>query len=76
MGYDGDKKVVIVCKNIYAVAARKMVGAVKCEYVFDVHTSNASKRLKVILPHLWRINVKTTGGFINIPVEDFYMVAP
>ncbi len=42
-------------------------------YVFDVHTSKASKILKVVL-HLWRINVKTTGGFINIPVEDFYMV--
>ncbi len=35
--------------------------------------SNASKRLKVVLLHLWRINVKMTGGFINIPVEDFHM---
>jgi hypothetical protein len=36
------KKVVIFCKNKYTVAARKMVGAVKCEYVFDVHKCKAS----------------------------------
>jgi hypothetical protein len=42
----------------------KKVGAARCEFVFDVHTSIASKRLKVVLLHLWRINVKTTGGFI------------
>jgi hypothetical protein len=49
------------------------VGAARCEYVFDVHTSKASERLKVVrtIFNLWRINVKTTGGFINIPVEDF-----
>jgi hypothetical protein len=49
----------------------KKVGAARCESVFDVHTSKASERLKVVLIHLWRINVKTTDGFINIPVEDF-----
>ncbi len=42
--------------------------------IFDVHTCKASKRLKVALLHLWHIKVKTTGGFINIPVEDFHMV--
>ncbi len=52
----------------------KKVGASRCDYVFDGHTSKDSKRLKVVLLHLWRINVKTTGGFINIPVEDFHMV--
>jgi hypothetical protein len=30
------------------------------KYVFDAHTSKASKRLKVVLLHLWRVNVKTT----------------
>ncbi len=52
----------------------KKAGVARCEYVFDVHTSKVSKRLKVVLLHLWRINVKTTGGFINIPVVDFHMV--
>jgi hypothetical protein len=40
------------------------------EYVFDVHTSKVSKEMKVVLLHLWRVNVKTTPGFINIPLED------
>jgi hypothetical protein len=52
----------------------KKVGAARCEYVFYFHTSKASERLKVVLLHLRRINVKTTGGLINIPVEDFHMV--
>jgi hypothetical protein len=43
------------------------------EYVFDVHTSKVSKALKVVLFHLWRVNVKTTRGFINIPLEDFHI---
>ncbi len=30
------------------VAQGKKVGAAWCEYVFDVHTSKASKRLKVV----------------------------
>ncbi len=34
--------------------------------------------LKVILFHLWRVNVKKTRGFINIPLEDFHIdeIAP
>ncbi len=37
----------------------KKVGAARCvPYVFDVPTSKASKRLKMILLHLWRIFVK------------------
>ncbi len=44
------------------------------KYVSDAHTSKASKRQKVVLLYLWRIDVKTTGGFINIPVEDFHLV--
>jgi hypothetical protein len=46
------------------------------EYMLDVHTSKGSKRMKVVLLHLWRINVKTAGGFIKIPVEDLHMVKP
>jgi hypothetical protein len=48
--------------------------------VFDVHTSKASKRLKVVLLllHLWRHNVKTTREFSNIPLKDFHIdkIAP
>jgi hypothetical protein len=44
-----------------------------CEHVFDVHTSEVSKKLKVVLLHLWRVNVKTTRGFISIPLGDFYI---
>jgi hypothetical protein len=47
--------------------------------VFDVHTSKAGKRLKVVLLfHLWRVNVKTTGGFICISFGDFHIdkIAP
>jgi hypothetical protein len=40
-------------------------------YVFDVHTCKVSKELKMELLHLWRIIVKTTRGFINIPLEIF-----
>jgi hypothetical protein len=34
------------------VEVRRKVGAERCEYVLDVHTSEASKRLKVVLLHL------------------------
>ncbi len=39
--------------------------------IFNVHTSDVNKELKVVLIHLWRVNVKTTRGFINIPLDDF-----
>jgi hypothetical protein len=41
--------------------------------IFYVHTSKAGKKLKVILLYLWRINVKTTGGFICISFGDFHI---
>ncbi len=44
------------------------------KYVFDAHTSKAGKRLKVVLHHLWRVNVKTTGGFICMSLEDFTQI--
>ncbi len=33
---------------------------------FDLHTSKDSERLKVVLLHLRRVNVKTISGFICI----------
>jgi hypothetical protein len=44
--------------------------------IFDVHTSKASKELKVVLLHLWRVNVKTTRGFITIRLDDFHIYKP
>jgi hypothetical protein len=41
--------------------------------IFDLHTSKARYELKVVLLHLWRVNVKTIGGFINIPLADFFI---
>jgi hypothetical protein len=41
--------------------------------IFDVYTSKARYELKVVLLHLWRGNVKTIGGFINIPLADFFI---
>jgi hypothetical protein len=38
--------------------------------IFDLHTSKARYELKMVLLHLWRVNVKTIGGFINIPLVD------
>ncbi len=41
--------------------------------VFDLHTYKARYELKVVLLHLWRVNVKSNGGFINIPLADFFI---
>jgi hypothetical protein len=41
--------------------------------IFDLHTNKAKYELKVVILHLWRVNVKTIGGFINIPLTDFFM---
>jgi hypothetical protein len=61
-----------VNRRICVVEARKKIGAERCE--FDAHTSKkASKELKVLQLHLWRVNVKTTGGFIYMSLEDFHM---
>jgi hypothetical protein len=38
--------------------------------IFDLHTSKARFELKLVLLHLWRVNVKTIGGFFNIPLAD------
>jgi hypothetical protein len=38
--------------------------------IFDLHTSNARYEPKVVLLHLWRLNVKTIRRFINIPLGD------
>jgi hypothetical protein len=39
------------------------------KYVFDAHTSNASKSLKVVLLYLWRTIVKNN-------LEDFLAYPP
>jgi hypothetical protein len=46
--------------------------------VSDVHTSKAGQRLKVVLLHLWRVNVETTGGLSYISFGDFHIdkIAP
>jgi hypothetical protein len=60
------------CKwRVTTVAAKKKVGAERCEYVFDVHVGKASKRLKLVLLYPWRANVKTTGGFYCMSFPDF-----
>ncbi len=38
--------------------------------IFDLHTSKARYELKLVLLHFWRVNVKTIGGFFNIPLAD------
>jgi hypothetical protein len=42
--------------------------------IFDLHTSKARYELKVVILQLWRVNVKTIGGFINIPLADIYHI--
>jgi hypothetical protein len=71
-----DHKTAIELFNFGLVAARKKIGAERCECLFDAHTSKASKELKVVLLHLWRPNVKTTGGFIYISLGDFQKDKP
>jgi hypothetical protein len=38
--------------------------------IFDLHTRKARSEWKVVLLYLWRVNVKTIRGFINIPLAD------
>jgi hypothetical protein len=41
--------------------------------IVDPHTSKARYELKLVLLHLWRVNVKTTSRFIHIPLADFFI---
>jgi hypothetical protein len=41
----------------------------RSEYITDFRT--ISYEQKVVLFHVWRVNVKTTLGFINISLDDF-----
>jgi hypothetical protein len=59
--------------GVTTVAARKKIGAERCESAFDAHMSKASKEQKVVLLHLWGVKVKTTGGFIYISLGDFHI---
>jgi hypothetical protein len=38
--------------------------------IFDLHTSKARYKLKVVVLNLWGVNVKMIGGFINIQLVD------
>jgi hypothetical protein len=38
--------------------------------LFDLHTSKARYKVKAVLLHIWRVNVKTIRGFISIPLAD------
>ncbi len=51
----------------------KEVGGRDVMRIFDLHTSKARYQLKVVLLHLWRVNVKMIGEFINIPFADFFI---
>jgi hypothetical protein len=41
--------------------------------MFDLHTSKARYELKVVLLHLWRLNVKMIPGFIHITLADLFI---
>jgi hypothetical protein len=41
--------------------------------IFDLHTSKARYKLKIVLLHLWRVNVKAIPGFIHISLADFFI---
>ncbi len=51
----------------------KKVGGWDVMPISDLHTSKARYEVKLVLLHLWRVYVKTTGGFINIPLADFFI---
>jgi hypothetical protein len=53
----------------------KDIGAERCECVFYVHMSKASKELKVVLLHLWRVNVKWRI-FFYISLADLTWIKP
>ncbi len=73
-----DKHKPVFPRRIYTVEKTWEVGSeVVWRIVADVRTSTSKvgsrlARLKVVLLHLWRVNVKTTGGFICISLGDFY----
>jgi hypothetical protein len=56
--------------GVTTIAVRKKIGAERCESAFD---AQASKELMVVLLHLWRVKVKTTGGFIYRSLGDFHI---
>ncbi len=40
--------------------------------IFDLNVSKARYERKVVLLHLWRVNVKTIGGFIDITLAELF----
>ncbi len=51
----------------------KEVGELDIMCIFDLHTSKARYELKVVLLYLWRVNVETICGFINILLVDLFI---
>ncbi len=58
--------------NLNLLKRRNRQGS-RVKIIFDAPTSKASKELKVVLIHLWRVNVKTARGFIYISLADFHI---
>jgi hypothetical protein len=54
----------------------KEVGGWGILRIFDLHSSKARYELKVVLFHLWLVNVKTIRGFINFPLADLSHINP
>ncbi len=38
--------------------------------IYDLYISKARHELKVVLLHIWCVNGKTIGGFMNIPLAE------
>jgi hypothetical protein len=47
-------------------------------HIFDLNVSKAryERKMVPVLLHLWRVNVKTIGGFIDIPLADLLHTVP
>ncbi len=54
--------------------SKEKVEAERCELYLMV--IQVCKELKVALLHRWCVNVKTTRGFINIPLDYFHTYKP
>ncbi len=52
---------------------QKCLNIRQCTSGFNLKNKNIFN-IVLLMVYLWRIYVKTTGGFINIPVEHFHKV--
>jgi hypothetical protein len=53
----------------------KEVGGWYIMCIFDLHISKAKYERKVVLLSLWRVNVKTIRGFIDISTQWFLLIS-